>query len=335
VTGLVGLFAQFLVVSGLILWAGVRLSRYGDMIAEKTGLGGTFVGLLLMAAVTSLPELVTGTSAIVIYQARDIAAGDAIGSCMFNLVILAALDIHQELPLSTRVHQGHTLTAAFGIAQLGLAALAIVAGTRAPAIGWIGVHSLLFIALYVLAMRTIYSFERSRLSAVSREVAAQESYADVSVRKAVLLYLGTAAVLVAAAVYLPGLGERLAARTGLGSSFVGSLFIAASTSLPEIVVSVAAARIGAVDMAAANLFGSNLFNMAILGLDDLVDIREPLLTAVAPVHLVSLIAAIMMTAVAIIGLTYRASRKRFRLSWDTIAILAIYVVAVVLLRQLS
>ncbi len=330
-----GLLAQFVAVSAIILWAGVRLSRYGDMIAEKTGLGGTFIGLMLMAGVTSLPELVTGGSAIVVFHARDIAAGDAIGSCMFNLVILAALDARQQLPLSTRVHQGHVLTAAFGIVQLALAALAIVAGTHAPAIGWIGVQSFLFIALYVLAMRTIYRFERTRLGEVSREAAAQQSYAHVSVRRAVLLYAATAAVLVAAAVYLPGLGDDLAARTGLGTSFVGSLFVAASTSLPEIAVSVAAARMGAVDMAAANLFGSNLFNIGILGLDDILDTRGPLLRAVSPVHLVSLTAAMMMTAVAIIGLTYRASRKRFRLSWDAITIVAIYVVAVILLRQLS
>lgn len=330
-----GLVLQFLVVSGVILWAGIRLTRYGDMIAEKTGLGGTFVGLLLMAGVTSLPELITGTSAVVVYGARDIAVGDAIGSCMFNLVILAALDIRQELPLSTRIHQGHVLTAAFGVVQLGLVALAIGGGGYAPAIGWIGVHSLIFIGIYVLAMRTIFVFERTRLSAVGRELAAQESYAHMSGRKAILLYTATASLLVAAAAYLPGLGEALARETGLGSSFVGSLFIAASTSLPEIVVTMAAARIGAVDMAAANLFGSNLFNIAILGIDDLVDVHGSLLQAVSPVHLVTLAAAIMMTGVAIIGLTYRASRKRFRLSWDAIAIVAIYIAATTLLWFLT
>ncbi len=334
-TTLPGLTLQFLAISAVILWSGVRLSRYGDMIAEKTGVGGTFVGLLLMAGVTSLPELITGTSAVVLYGARDLAAGDAIGSCMFNLVILAALDLRYEVPLSTRIHQGHVLTAAFGIVQLGLVALAIVAGPHAPAIGWIGIHSLIFIGIYVLSMRTIFVFERARLGAIGRELAAQESYADVSVRTAILRYAATAGVLVAAAAYLPGTGEALARATGLGSTFVGSLFVAATTSLPEIVVSIAAARIGAVDMAAANLFGSNLFNVAILGIDDLVDVHGTLLSAVSSAHLVSVAAAIMMTAVAIIGVTVRASRKRFRLSWDTIAIGTIYGIAVLLLRLLS
>jgi cation:H+ antiporter len=332
VNALGALVLQLLLVSGAILWSGIRLSRYGDMIAEKTGLGGTFIGLLLMAGVTSLPELVTGTSAVVIYGARDIAAGDAIGSCMFNLLILAALDFRQDQPLSTRIHQGHVLTAAFGITQLGLVGLAILGAPHLPAIGWIGVPSLLFIGLYVLSMRTIFVFERNRLRGIERELAAQESYAHVSVRRAILLYLGTASVLIAAAVYLPGLGEAIARQTGLASTFVGSLLVAASTSLPEIVVSAAAVRMGAVDMAAANLFGSNLFNIAILGVDDIVDVQGPLLRHVSHAHLLTTTAAMMMTAVAIVGLTFRASRKRFRLSWDAIAIAVIYVVTVALLR---
>ncbi|MGE5243543.1 MAG: sodium:calcium antiporter [Betaproteobacteria bacterium] len=334
-SSLPGIAAQFVVCSLVIMWSGVRLSRYGDMIAEKTGLGGTWVGLLLMAAVTSLPELVTGGSAVLVYHVTDIAAGDAIGSCMFNLVILALLDFPDSEPLTTRVHQGHVLTAAFGILQLGLVGLAILAGSRAPMIGWVGVHSILFIALYLLAMRTIFVFERHRLAAVSRELAEQEQYAEVDLRRAVALYAGTASVLVAAAVYLPGLGDALAKASGLSESFVGSLFVAASTSLPEIMVSIGAVRMGAVDMAAANLFGSNLFNVAILGIDDLLYRRGSMLAAVSMSHVATLLTAIMMTAVATAGLTYRAAKKRYYLSWDAIAIVLLYVIGVALMHLLG
>ena len=73
---------------------------------------------------------------------------------------------------------------------------------------------------------------------------------------------------VAAALWLPQLGSELARQTGLGEAFVGSLFIAITTSLPEIVVSLAAVRIGALDLGIGNVLGSNLFNLLILGLDD-------------------------------------------------------------------
>ena len=105
--------------------------------------------------------------------------------------------------------------------------------------------------------------------------------------------------------------------------------------MPEVVVSVAAARIGAMDMAVGNLFGSNLFNVAVLGFDDAIYTRGSVLAAVSPVHLVSLTTAMMMTAIAIVGVTYRASRKRYRLSWDAVAILAMYVIGVLLLRTLG
>ena len=327
------LVLQLLAAAAVILGAGVQLSRYGDIIAEKTGFGGTWIGLVLLATVTSVPELVTGASAILLVDAPDLAAGDAIGSCMFNLVILAFLDFRHPAPLAATIHQGHVLAAGFGILQLALAALVIAAGPASPVVGWIGVHSLLFVAIYVFAVRTIFAFERRRLAAVAEVLTGDIKYRDERLAHAVGAYAIFAIVLVVAAVWLPVVANRLVAATGLGASFVGSVFVAISTSLPEVAVSVAAARIGALDMAAANLFGSNLFNIAILGFDDGLYLQGSLLAAVSPDHVITLIAAMAMTATAIIGLTYRAQRKRFRLSWDALAILAFYVVGAYLLAR--
>ena len=326
---------QFTICTALIVLSGVRLSRYGDVIAEKTGMGGTWIGVVLMAAVTSLPELITGASSVVIFDLPDIAAGDVIGSCMFNLLILAFLDFRDPNPLSTSIHQRHVLTAGFGLLLLGLAMMAMLAGARAPAVGWIGLHSLLFLAVYVFAMRTIFVFERAHVTQVAEELTGEIRYGAITVRRAVALFTAWASVLVAAAILLPGAAERLAALTGLGHSFVGSLFVAASTSMPEVVVSVAAARMGALDMAAGNLFGSNLFNIAVLGIDDVLYTSGPILTAVSPAHLVTLAAAMTMTAIAIIGMTYRAKRKRFRLSWDAFGIATVYLLAIGLLKAVS
>jgi cation:H+ antiporter len=254
---------------------------------------------------------------------------------MFNLTILAFLDFHHPSPLSARVHQGHVLSAAFGILALGLAALAVLAGDRGPVLGWVGIHSLVFLALYVFAMRTIFVFERARMAELVETLTGEIRYRDVTLARALALYSANAVVLVAAAAYLPGVAEEFAHLTGLAESFVGSLLVAAATSLPEVVVSVAAARIGALDMAVANLFGSNLFNVAVVGIDDLFYLRGSILSFISRVHLVSLSAAMTMTAIAIIGLTYRARRKRYRVSWDAIAIVAIYVVGVVLLHLLG
>ncbi len=319
----------------VILFAGTKLSIYGDIIADKTGFGGTWIGVVLMASVTSLPELVTGVSSVAVFDLPDIAVGAILGSCMFNILILSMLDLRHPVPLSTRIHQGHVLSAAFGVLMLGLAALGLLAGNRAPSIAWVGIPSLAFLGIYVVAMRTIFVHERARLADVVKDIADDLDAQGLSLTRASVLYGVYAVLLVGAASYLPALAERIAEITGLGHTFVGSLFVAFSTSLPEVVVAASAVRIGAVDLAAGNLFGSNLFNLAILGIDDLAYVQGPLLGAVSPTHLVTAAAAIGMTAVAIIGMTCRAGRKRYAFSWDALGIMGIYVVGAVMVHALG
>ncbi len=62
-------------------------------VAEKTGLGRLWIGVLLLAFITSIPELITGLSSVLIFATPDIAAGAVVGSCVFNMLILAMLDI--------------------------------------------------------------------------------------------------------------------------------------------------------------------------------------------------------------------------------------------------
>ncbi len=332
--GVVGTLVLFAACGAVVVATGIRLSRYGDIIADKTGLGGMWVGVALMSAVTSLPELVAGLSAVTIVNAPEIAVGDVVGSCMFNLAILAMLDFGQPERLSARVHQGHILVAGFGLVQLGLAALTVLAGSQIPALGWVGWPSVAFLGTYLLAMRMMFTAERQR-SAVVNEVAAERRGSEMSLRRATLLYAANAALLVGAALFLPALSERLAAQTGMTESFVGSLFLAAATSMPEVVVSVTAARIGAVDMAVGNLLGSNIFNIAILSIDDIAYREGPLLASVSSSHLITLTAAMLMTAISIIGLTYRVQRRRSRLSWESVAKLVVYAAGITLLWRLS
>lgn len=325
------LLLEFFGCATIILLTGIRLSRYGDVIGRRTGLGGTWVGIILMASVTSLPELVTGTSAALI-GLPDMAVGDAVGSCMFNLLILALLDVRNPEPLSARIHQGHVLSAGFGSVLLAVVGLALAGGASTPALGWIGLPSFALLGGYMLAMRMIYRYERTRATELVKEIGEELRQQKVSLRRAATIYAINAAILIATAAYLPEVGQQLADVSGLGPSFIGTLFIAFSTSLPEIVVSVAAVRIGAIDMAAGNLFGSNLFNLAILGFDDVLYRHGVLLSQADPANAIAVTGALGMTAVAIIGVTYRAAKKRYRLSWDAFAMVAIYIVAAFMLH---
>ena len=180
-------------------------------------------------------------------------------------------------------------------------------------------------------MRSVFLYEKRRIAEYAREVAEEARYEEVSKRRAYALYGMNAAVIIAAATYLPHLGERIAEVTGLGRTFVGSVFIALSTSLPEIVVSISALRMGAVDIALGNLFGSNLFNVGILALDDLLYTKGPLLSNVSGSHAVTAFGAVAMMAVAVVGLTYKVTRKRLFIGWDSAGIIAIYITATLIL----
>jgi cation:H+ antiporter len=322
------LWLQFIACTGIILISGTYLSKYGDIIAEKTGLGRTWIGVVLMASVTSLPELVTGISSVAVFDLPEIAVGNILGACMLNLLMIPVLDvIGGSAPISTRVHQGHILTAGFGILLLGLVGLSMILGKSLLAIGWIGINSFFFISIYLVAMRMVFVYEKRRIAEFVKEMAEEVQYRHVSKSRAYALFGLNALLIIAAAIYLPHIGEEIAARTGLGQTFVGSVLIAISTTLPELVVSISALMIGAADMAVGNLFGSTVFNIFVLAVDDFFFTAGPLLAHVSENHLVSTVSAIIALAIAVIGLIYRADKKLLFFAWDSFGILAVYVFA--------
>lgn len=329
------LWIGFIACTSLIVYSGTKLAKYGDIIAEKTGLGRTWIGVVLMASVTSLPELVTGISSVTYADVPDIAVGDILGSCVFNILILAFLDIiYRPMPISSKAHHGHVLSAGFGIILLCIVSISLFFGDRSLAIGWVGPYTLMFILIYFAAMRIVYFYEKRQISAFMKERAIELKYENISMKTAIVNYSINAVIIIVAAIFLPKIGEGIAKTTGLGQTFVGNIFIAISTSLPEVVVSFAAVKMGATDLAIGNLFGSNIFNIFILALDDIFFLRGPILSFVSPNHIISALSAIVMTTIAIIGLTYRTERKRFFLAWDSFGILLVYVINLMLLYML-
>ena len=133
----------FIACAAVIIYSGTKLSYYGDKIADHTGMGKAWVGLILMASVTSLPELITGISAVAIVKAPDLAAGDIFGSCVFNLLILSVLDSRIKQPLFSIVKSSHIVAAIFGIILLTVAGMAIYLSNEIPSV--LRLHCLVFI----------------------------------------------------------------------------------------------------------------------------------------------------------------------------------------------
>lgn len=310
----------------VIILSGIRLSRYGAIIAERTGLSRAWVGLFLVASITSLPELITGISSVTMLSAPDIAVGDVLGSCCFNLLILSVLDaLIKPQPLLSTVRRGHILTGAFGIVMLSAVVINVLYVSIIPPLGWLSTGSIVFLLIYTLALRLTYQHEKKDPETT---LVPSKSASDITLSTAYFRYFLNAVLLVIGAVGLPYFAITMATLYELEQSFVGTLFVAATTSLPELVVSIAAVRMGTVDIAVGNLFGSNLFNIVILAVDDAFYSRGLLLASANPNHMLSALAAIMMTSVAAIGLTYRPERKRIILAADSLVILFIYLLLI-------
>lgn len=331
---------QVIVCVSLVVMVGRRLSRSADVLAEKTGLGRTWVGAILLAGATSLPELATGVSAITFLDAPDLAAGGVFGSCLFNLLILALLDsLSGPDAIFKQAHIGHGLTASLGCMLLCVAAggMLLVDSNVLVVLGWIGLPSLLLFLLYGMSARLIALFEQRRQAEQEKagnKPSETEQYAHISRLQAYLLFGGLAAATVILGIWLASLGDQVAEVTGLGESFIGALLLAAATSLPEVVASLEAVRIKAVDLAISNIFGSNIFNLAILAVYDLVYWRGSVWGAINTSYAFTSIIAILMTTVAVVGLIYHdVGRTWLRLSWNSIALVALYLVGMYMLYQ--
>jgi cation:H+ antiporter len=315
---------EFAICVALIGLAGPVLTQYGDVIARLTGLSRSWIGLVLLATATSLPELFTGISSVTVAHAPNIAVGDALGSCVFNLMMLVLLDeLSRDEPMYRRIDQGHILTAGFGVVLIGAvgALLLLSQGGLQITLVHISIYTPLIIILYLVAMRAAFVYER-RVQPPPQIIKPER---DITLTTALTRYAMAAAVVVAAGTWLPFIGNDIATVMGWRESFVGTLLIAFATSVPELVVTISALRLNAVDMAIGNLLGSNLFDVLILALDDIAFTKGPLLSAVSPAHAITAFAAVIMSGIFVIAMLFKPeTRIRGTVGWVSLSLLLVY-----------
>ena len=320
---------KFVLCLAIILFAGTKLARYGDVIAEKTGLGRIWIGLLLIAVITTMPELVTSVSSVALVSppSPDLALGTLFGSCLFNLSILALLDIlHRSTPALTEASPRHITSAGWGILLIAIAAGGILAGARFSGLtlGWVGIPSIIILVVYLAGMRRMFLSERSHQLPAAK--ADSLLYEEIPARITYVKFALAAAAVIGAGIWLSFIGDEIAGVTGWGASFVGSLFLAITTSAPELVVAITALRIGAIDMAVADVLGANMLDLAVIFPVDLFYIQGSVLSTVSCSHLVTAAVVVVMNLLVIAALRVRQRRKTFRfVSWYAVALIGLYV----------
>ena len=310
------LWIQLGVAAVVILGASLFLAKSADVIAIKTGLGRSFVGVVLLATATSLPELGTGISAVTVVGEPDLALGGAFGSNLFNLLIIGLMDIFWwRRFLLNHVGMSSVVIGTLGIIVISLGGIAVLMHDMSSALdGWpVSPLSIVLVVGFAVAMYFIYLFEQSKGASDKAPEKDDDSgqYASERLPRHLVIYVFSALVVVGAAVWLSFVSDDLAVEMGWDASFMGTQFLAAATSLPELATSFAALRIGAPELAITNLLGSNLFNMGfVLFLDDVAYTGSPIWTAVSPVHALTGAIAVVMTAVIVLAVVTRPRKNR-------------------------
>lgn len=312
---------QFLISAAVIVVAGAALTQFGDVIANRTRLGGLLVGSILIAGATSLPELAIDINAVRM-GAADLAVGDLVGSSLFNLLILAVLDLtrYSHGQLFSKQAAGHALA---GLTSIALTAIAAIFMFLTPKIGDVsflrlGPGSYVMIVAYAIGIRIVYFGQKQSASAQVKDEEEEASLpwlGKVGLKGAIVGYSAAAIVILIAAPFLARAADKLAEQSGLGGTFFGTTFVALCTSLPEMVTTFAAVRMKAFDMAVGNIFGSNCFNMAIFAPIDLAD-AGALFSSTQQTHVYTALCVIVVTGVVVLGQLFRVERRKHFLEPD-------------------
>jgi cation:H+ antiporter len=330
----------FAVSAAVIVYAGTKLSRYGDQIAELSGLGRLWIGVVLMAGATSLPEIFTDVSAALI-DAPNLAAGDLFGSNMANMLILGIIDlIHRQKRVWQQAAFEHALSAGLAIFLTGLAAFFILFGMDVKRAG-VGLGSMLLAVFYLLGMRVVFRQENVRRRNREHEVVAEAQVEEEAkrvtrregLRRASIGFGVATLALLVAAPFLASSAEEIATQSGITDTFVGTSLVGITTSLPELVVSIAAVRLGAFDLAVGNLFGSNAFNMAAFFFVDLAYREGSLLSSISSAHALTALWSILMMNIGLMGIIYRAEKRFMLIEPDSLLMIVAYLLGLWLLFQ--
>jgi cation:H+ antiporter len=321
--------AAFLGSGAVVIAAGMSLARHADHIAEATGIGRLWAGAVLMAAATSLPELATDVAAVR-WHATNLAVGDLLGSSMANMLLLGILDL---VYLRRRVLRSSTLDHALAASlAIGLNALASALVLLRPQTRFVGIEpgAAALMLLYLAGSRAVYWHARERAGAPTEGAPGP---ARDGLRSAWLGFGLAAAAIAGAAPLFAWAAKSVARVSGLGNTFVGTVLLGLSTSLPELASSLAAVRAGAFDLAVGNLFGSNAANMAILFVLDLVKSGPPLFADLDPTHALSGLFSVILMSLALAAIVYRAERRPAMLAPNSVLILLTYGAAAWVLLQ--
>lgn len=288
------LFIIYAVLLVSVVFLSNRIAKYTDYVEGHTKLTGALLGGIVLAGITSLPELVTGITSSLLGE-PELVQGDILGSNIFDifvigLIMLVFIKTVRNKDVS-KDNSKFVLWCIIISAIIGVSILIQVLCNVSFVIPYINVNPLTFvcIGLYVVALLTTKKTEDEK------EGDKQEESSSVVVDKkelklVVAKFVVCAIVLIGVSVAITFISNIISNEYGLGKGLAGALFLGVATSLPEIISSFTLAKLGNYDAAYGNIIGSCLFNFLVLGITDIFFFKG----TVFVVNLPSLFATICM-----------------------------------------
>jgi len=311
-------FFLFFISAILVITAGIKLSEYGDVIAVKTKLGHSFVGITMLALFTSLPELISSVGSVTVVDSPDLAFGNVYGSNIFNIFIIFILDfLFRKGSIFKDVSFSNIISGLYGLLIMLVTFLGFIIDF--PNIGWINLLSIIIMVVFFVSVYNAYITSSLDLVPDVMEVE------NVSLNKALLLFFINAVVIVFAGLLLSKSADQVAIITGLGQTVVGSLMLALVTSLPELSSCYGAIKVGAGNMAIGNLMGSNVFNMFIIPVVDIFYFKGNVFKFVEPEHLFTGLIGVILIVVTLLGIN---QDKYSKLKLGHISIYSVYILVI-------
>ena len=261
------IYIEYLVLAILVVYLSVRLSYYVDCLDKKTNLSGAFIGGVMLAAVTSLPELFTSLTAVLALDQPDLVQGNVLGSNIFNLCVIGGLMLftskrYQRATLSN----SHSKTLWYGIVMYACVFIAIFYPYELG-IGFLKVNlmSVLILIVYLVNVKFMKHDESGDN--------AEDVYISLTVKQIALRFIIFSVALVVVSILLTQVTDKIANELQLGATVAGAIFLGVATSLPELSASINLVRIGNFNASFGNIVGSNLFNFIILCFADVLYVK--------------------------------------------------------------
>jgi cation:H+ antiporter len=334
-----GLWASVASFAGgtAVLWfAATRLALYADVISNRFGLGQAVVGVLLLAGITSLPEIATSFSAALTGEAA-LAVNNLLGSIALQVAVLAVADLIYDKRALTSVVPDAVVMLQGGINVILLAVVTLAVLTADTLVFGAGLWTWGLAAAAFYGLRKIARGGR-RQPWIARGIEEKKEKHHPSLDDS-NAWLCARTAIAGAAILAGGFvaarsASALAEQTGMGASFMGMAFLALATSLPEVSTVFASMQRGLYTMAISDILGTNIFNVALLFGIDIVASGEPVLGRVGVFSAVGSLIGVIVTGLFLMGLVERRDRTIWRMGIDSAAVLIVYAAGLALLYTL-